>query len=622
MRRFPPRDLPPRLPRDRIRREVPRREGPFDRILRPRLARDPAPFIIGGTVAFIAIVLIIVFALFGLLSDGGGGEKAFEQAGIKGRLNPDVPELPAGLVAVSGFYEFDVPEDKRDLVATIGIPLEERLAETASAAFYTFAADEWRRVGDVTLANDGLLAQGDFSPFPDNLAVLEVVSRAFQSIGSLPPNGTVHEGAQGLLDYVSPRDYRPAADGSVIGEATPLKLTPEQQLLPTVVATDSTSAVIVNDIISDADLTQTHIDEIVAMVESGKFAGIDLEYTGVDSDLGDQFADFVTALAQALHGVNAKLALTLPPAASDAQAEPYDWAALGQAADIVKVLPMPDPEEYRDTMPAALQYATEKVDRQKLFLVVSPYSTLRSAAGIEAIGYQQAMLVATEVQPRGTSDPEKIEPGAEVELAAKNIVEGGGASSLRWSDEAAAVTFTYAGVEERTVYVENEFSVPFKLELVKAFQLRGLAVADASAESDVPDVWPVVRGLLEGGSLTLLRPNSEALVPRWQAPTGGTLDVGTGAVATWVAPDEAGSYTVDLLVSDGAHLFGQHFTLKVEGEPVPVVTPPPTLPPEETPVPTRTVTPKPTKTATPKPTPTKTPKNPKPTPTVTRTASP
>ena len=105
MRRFPPRDLPPR---DRPpRRDLPRPEGPFDRLLRARGQRDPAPFIIGGTVVFLAVIILLVVLLSGLFGGSdGGGTTTVDGSGINATQSP-MPALPPGLVALSNFVEFD-----------------------------------------------------------------------------------------------------------------------------------------------------------------------------------------------------------------------------------------------------------------------------------------------------------------------------------------------------------------------------------------------------------------------------------------------------------------------------------------------------------------------------------
>src|SRR3972149_1607801 len=133
MRRFPPRAQPPR---DRPpRRDLPRPEGPFDRLLRSRGQRDPAPFIIGGTVVFLAAIILLVFLLSGVFSGGDGdGTTAVDGSGINATQG-EMPALPPGLVALSNFVEFDTDGDQD---ATIALPLRSRPEEDVPLGFYTY----------------------------------------------------------------------------------------------------------------------------------------------------------------------------------------------------------------------------------------------------------------------------------------------------------------------------------------------------------------------------------------------------------------------------------------------------------------------------------------------------
>src|ERR1700687_4566779 len=108
MRRFPPRDEPPQR---RPRRDMPRPEGPSERLLRQRPQRDPAPIIIGGTIAFLAIVIVLVFVFSSVLGGGGnktsaggvanagnGSQCSSSNQGVKTCL-ATMPALPPGLTA-------------------------------------------------------------------------------------------------------------------------------------------------------------------------------------------------------------------------------------------------------------------------------------------------------------------------------------------------------------------------------------------------------------------------------------------------------------------------------------------------------------------------------------------
>ena len=660
MRRFPPRNLPPREPEGSGRQQPGRRGGPFDRILRPRSTRDPAPIIIAATVFFLIVVIaILAFASFSPFTGGGGdeGEIVFEAEGIRG-ISEKMPDLPPQLEAASQFVVF---EATTDVGATIGIPLDSTFQDLTGLRFYSFLSGQWRQVADVTplpattLAESGCLADAtggtglgrplacaDFPAIPQNLVVLRRLTATDQQVaGSLPAGGTIHPNAIDLLDILNPRDYAPAGDGSVAGTASNVSAGADSLTIPTIVGSDDAGAAAVTAIVSDPNLSESHIQNIVSLVDSGGFEGIDLEYSRLEEGtLRSQFTLFVTTLAQRLHDNDHRLILTLPAATSDSEAGAYDWAVLGQPADLIKILPPADPSTYWERMPNAVRFAAANVDPRKLFLAVSPSSLRLQGTDVSAIGYLQAMFQAAALEVRAPEDPQEIVPGAEVTISALNLDPARGASGIQWSDEVAAVTFSFPDeTGTTTVFVQNAFSLAFKLELVQAFNLGGVAVMDASAESDVADIWQTVRDMKEIGIPLLLRPNPAQLAPQWEVPDGGDISVGdrVGA-AIWNTPSLAGSYRIVLIVSDGVLRFSRGLQVEVtEGGPTPTPTGTPTATPElftptptpeatptatPTPTPTPEATPTATPTPTPTPEPTPTPPPPPPTPTPTPTPPP
>src|SRR3990170_4062077 len=303
MRRFPPRDLPPR---DRPpRRDLPRPEGPFDRLLRSRARRDPAPLIIGGTVVFLAVIILLVVLLSGLFGGSdGGGTTTVDGSGINATQSP-MPPLPT------------------------------RPEEDATLGFYTYLDGRWQRAADARLDSGRQRAEADFAPLPKNLAVLRVVAQAYQVAASLPTGGTLHPDAKAGI--VSPRDYEPLGDGALEGTATEVDVGDGGLLIPTIIGSGQDTAAVVNDILADDSLRQQHIDAIVQLAKDGGFGGVDLEYSSVDPDLREEFSSFAQALGKALRDDGGRLSLTLPPPGP--QREAYDWPLLGQAADIIKILP-------------------------------------------------------------------------------------------------------------------------------------------------------------------------------------------------------------------------------------------------------------------------------------------
>ena len=602
-----------RRPPPRRRREFPREEGPFDRVLRTGRERDPAPLIIGGTIIFLAVlILILVLPPLSLLGDGDDGEVGQAQevgCGITARVRKDLPSLPEGLVPLSALYEMSVPPEAKEqgcLVTTISLSAPTQ--DSANLGFYTYEDGNWRRLAAATLAADGAAAEAQLTDIPANMAVLRLATAKFEAIGSMPSGAAVDPAVAGLLSIISPRDYAPAADGSVTGTATALPGDQTLKVFPTIAAVDGEAAAAVRTILSDPGRIKSHIDAIVALAEAGKYAGIDIDYRQVDTAVGSEFSQFVATLAQELHKGGRSLSVTLPmPRVQDSTVDPggYNWEALGKAADKVKLLPEVDQSAYRTRMSHVLRYAVSIIEPAKLYLVVSPFSHEKTKDGVRSVTFLEAMGIANVMTVvRGTPEAEEISGGQHILITGDNIYRQKGASGIKWDDSAASVTFSYrAGDETRTVWVENQFSAAFKLEAVQAFRLAGLAIEDVSNGAGVTVILPAVDALVRGGQSQLQRPSPDNLRPEWTASGGSIEAAGTGGAATWVAPDEGGTYEISLLVSDGVSRVGRRLSLEVEATPTPTptATPEPTVE-EETPTPEATATPTETATGTATPT--------------------
>ncbi len=127
---------------------------------------------------------------------------------------------------------------------------------------------------------------------------------------------------------------------------------------------------------------------------------------------------------------------------------------------------------------------------------------------------------------------------------------------MAWDEDSLTVSFALGGTERQRIYIENSYSVSFKLELVQAYGLGGLAVSDGSAQSDVANIWPTVRSLVDSGTVTLMRPNDIMLQVSWQSPDASIVTEPGATNATWT-PHASGEQHVELVVSDGEHRFGQ-----------------------------------------------------------------
>jgi len=538
-----------------------REQGPFDKLLQPDVPRDRTPILIVGVIVVLAIVLLIlVLPPVSILNGGDGGGPA-GPGGLTSRSGSDTPEPPAGWEALSRLY---VPEaGDVEGGALLTVPLDSRPADDRNLALYTYEDGEWKRLSPATLTSDGSAVQGEVSSVPQNVAVLRRTTLAMQVAGWLPLETEIDPQAARTLSVLHPLDFVPAADGILLGTGRPRPEDSSLRVLPTVRALGPPDSEAVDTILASPELRQTHIGDILRVVQEGAYDGIDIDYRAVSPVLAADFTQFVVDLADALHREGRSLTLTLPLPVQEAagwDTGAYDWPALAQAVDAIELVSEPDQSLYYQRMEDALEFLTQQVDRSKLMLVVSPFSHEKGGEGIKALPLSQALGLASTLVARTEGD---IRPEDEVTIVGPNIYEEEGASGLWWDDEALAVTFSYPGEGgARTVWIENGFSVAFKLDLVRRFQLGGVAVEDVSLSAAGPDIWGPIQELAESSKVTLVKPNGSLLEPHWEA-SEGALDGGAKGAVMWTAP-APGTYEVTLVVSDGVVRVGQRLSLEVK----------------------------------------------------------
>jgi len=545
------------------------KRGPFDPLLTDA-AQPPAPdraavYVIGTIVGLALLLLILVLPPISVLSRGGGGGGGNDLGSGPGNastytstVRSGMPKLPAGLVAESALFELAAPEDKRG-ASRLTVPLKDKQTDEANLALYTYASGKWQRLGDASLLADGSAARGEVGALPGNIAVLRRTKSSLQIAGVIGAGVPVDKAASPVLTTLHPLTFIPTADGKLAGQP-PAVPPASYTVVPGVVAPDPEA---VNGILRSADLRETHANAIADAVKQGNFAGIDIDYGAVNPTLRDQFTDFVTALQKALHADRRTLTLTLPlPVANDGNIDtgPYDWERLGQLADTIEVRGDVDQELYFQNTEAGLKYITSKMDKAKLLLSISSLSIERGTDGLRTMPLEDALTLASLAAADVTGD---VAPSAQVKLTAQNLAQSAGASGMHWDDTARAVTFSYPGRGgKRTVWIANEFSTAYRLDLAQRFGLGGVVINDVAEASGAADVYAAVAQLADSGSISLTQPNGALLTPAWEA-SDGTLDAKSGESVTWTAPAAPGTYEVTLIVSDGVVRASQKLALDV-----------------------------------------------------------
>lgn len=558
--------------------------GPFDRILRPRTAGgtpsggDPVPdraaIYVGGTIIGLAILLLVLVFTTGVLGGGDDGDDIQNGPGVADTHTSiprsGLPKLPAGLVAASALFELSAPEDQRG-ASGVTVPLKEQQTEARNLGLYTYIDGKWQRLSDVALSAGGNAARGDVATLPGNVVVLRRSKATLQVAGAMPAGLTLDPQAESALTVLHPIVFIPIDTGGVVGQP-PAVPPAAYEVVPGVVAPNP---LVVDDLLRSGELRSAHVVAIADAVKQGNYAGINIDYRGVNVSLKEQYATFAEALASALHEDGRTLTLTLPmPSSQQGTIDEgaYDWERLGAAADSIEMVGELDQELYFQNTEAALAYVTDKVDRSKILLTISALSVERGTDGLRAMPLGDALALASVVGVTADAD---VTTSAQVPLLARNLAQGEGASGLRWDDTARAVTFSYPGRGgRRTVWIANRYSAAFRLELAQRYGLGGVAITDVSDDGDA-DVWAPVRELADTGALSLTKPNSDLFTPTWLS-SDGSIAPSSGDAVTWTAPAEAGTYGITLVVSDGVVRVGQQITIDVvEGAAATDAAPPP-----------------------------------------------
>jgi hypothetical protein len=344
---------------------------------------------------------------------------------------------------------------------------------------------------------------------------------------------------------------------------------------------------IVENILSNGESRSAHVQKIVDKLAQVNVKGVDIAYLDLPVTARASFTLFIGDLYAKLRAQNKQLTLTLPSpikAQNRIDEGAYDWTELAKTADLIKIAPYRDQATFRLVMPEILQYLTERVPPSKLILTVSPYATETGGETIGVMSIAQAMSIATRVTVRAEAD--SITTSSNIKIAGTNIDKDEGLTGIRWSADTATVAFSYKqpqGAGSRTIYIENFFSIGFKLELISTYKLGGVAVDDGSSNEFLGNIWTALVPFISSGQPILLQPNPADLNPKWEVrdakgdPQGQIEDTTRGS-ANWFAPGTPGTYTVSLTLSDGVSLFQNSIEVNVKARaasptPAPSATP-------------------------------------------------
>jgi hypothetical protein len=590
-----------------------------------------------GVVVLLAIVIAaLVLPPISLLDRGGE-----DSGGISASPRDEFPTLPAGVTAISRLYDLEVSDQLSETEGpwTLTIRLADVTTDQRNLALYTYGSSGWLRVESANITPDGVFAEAELPEIPANIAVLR--RTAFdRTLGLIIPVGEVPDPDgldQATVLVVTATSLGLGEDGAAALTTDPDVLaytSADQRPAPVYLGVSVTPEAVeaLNQLLGTEPALVAHINELAAAAEEVDANGIYLAYLDVDRIREAAFTRLVTQLAARLSEDGRGLIVGVPaPATADTGA--YDWATLVDVAAAVWLSPPDDPSVYYEQLEGVLDaQQAAGLELGSISLVLDRMSHIRNSDGVSRLDRYEALGRAAELESGADAG---IVVGDLVSLTAGNVSTELGGSGLRWDQNAQTVSFSF--VERsgpRTIWIENNFSLAFRLDLVRRFELGGIAVAGAQTSEALPDIWDGIAGFLDTGAAHLQLPYGPYLNPCWQA-TDGVIEGEAGncwavgstpiGVAAWRAPGGPGVYEVGLVVSDGEIFVGRRLALRVTETaeaPAPTPTPTATATPDAGPQPAATATAEATTaTATPTPQPTAEPTS-TPTPTPTPTPEP
>jgi len=505
---------------------------------------------------------------------------------------------PPRLKLKSAVYPIDTRGSEVDGL-TISMPIPTGVAdeELTRIDIYAWDGAEWVWQPTTVLPDDDLIV-GHLTIVPKAVALFAIEAARPILASFVPRGGSISELGADLLSEVNPHGVWVNADGTLMGtvEEPPAIKGSRYVVIPTVqnYVDGQFDGDLIANILQNKTLRRNLLTSILQLVDRNVYAGINVDFRRLPSTPEDRanFVSFINELGSELHARHKILSLTLeaPQRVSDDprpefawRTGGYDWLALGQAPDSVKVLINAEPASYLSTMNQVFRFATSQVNRLKLQPVISIASRVVNDQGIHDIPYSEALEMAAAMEVVDAPNPIVAGEGSVI-LRLANLTTEGGNPALTWDSAAKAARFTYKDkARVGTVWLENGFSLNYKLDLLSHFSLKGFTLRDAGNELIAPPLWETIRAFAASGQVPLAEPNEEDLKLNWKA-TGGTVQVSpTGLQATWKAPPQQGTYSVSPQLP--VALTGPSMSVEGKGVTLNVVVPTPTRQPTPTPQP-------------------------------------
>ncbi|MCL5116972.1 MAG: glycosyl hydrolase family 18 protein [Firmicutes bacterium] len=340
----------------------------------------------------------------------------------------------------------------------------------------------WSRV--ITRWDRGLLSAAEGQSSSSNRVALNTrASHAATAISGLPPGmvlGYFYDpgnapGAVAMLKHyipvlsgIIPFWYQIEANGVITGSTDPsvLSLAEKHNLWTFALVENMAGQSVFGPLLNSPVARQRAIDNMLTLVESNGYDGVNLDWEGIAPSERHAFTTFVAALSNTFHRHGYYVTLSVPAETSNQPGNSwtgaYNYRALGQAADLLMIMAYdqhyaggsPGPIASPAWVKQVLDYTISAVPPSKVILGIPGYGYDWSGSGpASALTYSQAKSLASQY-------------GASMSSNHFVYMQNG---------------------QVHSVWFENTQSLLSKIQLVSGYELRGIALWRLGIED--PKMW-------------------------------------------------------------------------------------------------------------------------------------
>jgi spore germination protein YaaH len=511
--------------------------------------------------------------------------------------------LPFYLALQSPVYTIESSGDAPSEV-TFSLNLPVNVATPQVLDMYGWDGNEWRFIPS-TKANGK--ATGTATFVPQQVAIFQTIPAPPTVQVSFDITQHMTDAVANLATIISPAGLQPSRQGTLIGSLAPgADENSGYRLMPMISNYDdprATDPETVELIISNPALLKEHVSQITSVASQNGYDGIFIDYRDISPESREDFTAFISDLSDNLSDVGLLLGVVVPQAtnvAGDWDTGAYDWRALGEKVDYLKVRMGINPVNYgpeeTQLVNAMLRWAVNDVSRYKILMGLTAQSIRDIDGMLTRIGYDEALagMGNVVVETEKLSNTGSIEPGSEIRASLDGLDAIAGVDTilnapfLDYMDE--------DGNALARIWLTTDSALSYRMERTIPFALAGVAFDDLLVD-DIVDGLPET--ILNYKAQVPVAPSPTDMALRWSIEgSNGLLDeVITGLnedlVVTLAAPD--GNYAINIAVIG----VGEEEETESQRTGAAVALFAPTATP--TPLPTSTPTPIPTETPTPVP---------------------